>query len=194
MFRTCNKRYISSHYPIPTVLSTTYIGKSTFQNIFASSSLVPWIYTRDPATGHLDAGFLSLQARAELVSELQVLLQSSWLVRNNLLTYGAEPYLRSCQLSSPSRTPSILWNPKIQYRVHKSPPLVPILSHINPIHSSPFYISKKHFDIVHPPTSWSSQWSLSFWLTQQYPTCNPLLPIRATCPAYLILRENYLNE
>jgi hypothetical protein len=26
-----------------------------------------------------------------------------------------------------------------------------------------------HFNIVHPPTPWSSQWSLSFWLSHQYP-------------------------
>jgi hypothetical protein len=42
---------------------------------------------------------------------------------------------------------------------------------------------------VHPPTSWSSQWYLSFWLTHQYPIFIPFLPIRATCPAYLILLD-----
>jgi hypothetical protein len=54
--------------------------------------------------------------------------------------------------------------------------VVPILSQIDPIHTISSYLSKIHFNIVHPPTSWSSQWSLSFWLSHQYPTCIPLLP------------------
>jgi hypothetical protein len=37
---------------------------------------------------------------------------------------------------------NILWNPKIHYRDHKIPPL---------IHTTPSYLSKIHFNIIHPP-------------------------------------------
>jgi hypothetical protein len=41
------------------------------------------------------------------------------------------------------------------------PSNVPILSQIDLMHTIPFYLSKIHFNIVDPPTSWSSQLSLS---------------------------------
>jgi hypothetical protein len=76
--------------------------------------------------------------------------------RTNLLTHGAERFWRSCQLCSHSRCPSVLWNPKVHYRLHKSPPPVSILSQIDPIPTIPSYLSKINFNIVHPPTSWST--------------------------------------
>jgi hypothetical protein len=48
--------------------------------------------------------------------------------------------------------PSLLWNPKAYDRVHKSPPLVPILSQIDPVHITQFYFSKIHFNIILPPS------------------------------------------
>jgi hypothetical protein len=54
--------------------------------------------------------------------------------------------------------------------------MVRILNQMNPVHSNLFYPSKIYLNIIHPPTSWSSKWPVSFWLSDQYPICTPFLP------------------
>jgi hypothetical protein len=68
------------------------------------------------------------------------------------------PSWEAANCAAPRELTSILWNPEIHHRIHISPPSVPILSQIDAI---PTYLSKIHFNIVHPSTSWSSNFITS---------------------------------
>jgi hypothetical protein len=64
------------------------------------------------------------------------------------------PSWEAASCADTQELPNILWNLKVHYRVHKRPPLVPILSHINAVHTTSSFLSKIHFNIIRPPMSW----------------------------------------
>jgi hypothetical protein len=82
--------------------------------------------------------------------------------------------------------PNILRSPKVHHRVHDSPSLVPILSQINPVHTTPSYLCKIQYNIII-----SLRLGLpSGLLPSGFPTkilhAFLLGSIHATCPAHFI--------
>jgi hypothetical protein len=84
-----------------------------------------------------------------------------------LLTYSLTPWCRTLfeklnvtQLVK--KNPAFLWKPKVHYRVHKSPPLDPILGQPNPLRPIDPNLPKVHLNVTLPHTPRSSQWSLPF--------------------------------
>jgi hypothetical protein len=65
----------------------------------------------------------------------------------------------SWQANSPSATqefPEVLLNLKVHSRVYETPSLVPILSQMNPVHTTPSYILKILLNIIFQLKSGSS--------------------------------------
>jgi len=73
--------------------------------------------------------------------------------------------------SASQEIPRLLRNPNVNYRLHNSPPLVHILSQMNPVHIFPPYFPKIQSNIIFPPTLRSSSWSHPFRFSDQSFLC-----------------------
>jgi hypothetical protein len=97
------------------------------------------------------------------------------------------PFSRGRQLCSYSITSQHFMEPEcsLPYSQEPSTCTYPESDQSNPYH--PNLSLAIHLNIMQQPMFWPPKWSLSFWLSHPYPTCNPLLPICATFSAPLIL-------
>ena len=85
--------------------------------------------------------------------------------------------------------PRISRKPKVHYRTQKRPSAVSILGQPNPDHLPISHLLKIHPNIIHTSTPRSPQWSPSLRFPQQDPIHPLSSPMRATCPAHLILLD-----
>ena len=105
------------------------------------------------------------------------------------LFHAAQSSREANWCSASQEIPYILWNPKVHFCIHKCPPLVPILSHLDVVHALTAHFLNIHPNIILPSMPGSSRWSLSRF-PHQNPVYTPLLsPIHATCPAYIMLLD-----
>jgi hypothetical protein len=69
---------------------------------------------------------------------------------------------------------NILCSPKVHCPVHKSRPIFLNLNQTNPVHPTPSYLCRIHFNIIRPRMSDHFYWSLPFWSSHQNTLCIPV--------------------
>jgi hypothetical protein len=77
---------------------------------------------------------------------MSCLTASSTQLTNNSIE--PSPFWEATSRSATQEFANILWNQEVHYRVHKCPPMYPILNHTNPVHITRSQFSKVHFNII----------------------------------------------
>jgi hypothetical protein len=90
--------------------------------------------------------------------------------------------------------PRLLWSPKIHYHVQRSPPLLPLLSQMRPLHNFPPYFSKIHCNINLPSTPRSSDWFLRFRFPNAFLISRCMLMPKPSHPPWFDHPNNILGS
>ena len=81
---------------------------------------------------------VTLPARTEISLAAAMMCKLQLYIHIYLLTYwlhGEDAFLGTYGYSARQEIPRILCNRKVHYRIHNSPPPIPITSHIDPVHA-----------------------------------------------------------
>jgi predicted PurR-regulated permease PerM len=106
-----------------------------------------------------------------------------------LLTYSVEQS-PSWQVERFSARQEILWNPKVHYHIHKSPPPVPILSQLDTEHTPTSHFLQMHLNIILPSTPGSPKW---WWCSAfTYENCALLLLRYISYSSIYLLQQEYV--
>ena len=110
---------------------------------------------------------------------------------HSLLTYSMvqSPPWEANWFAASQEIPRISRNPKVRYHTHKRPPPFSILGQPNPVHIPTSHLLEIHPNIIHPSKPRSPQWFFPSGFPSKTIYTPLYSPIRATCPAHLILLD-----